>query len=545
MHPILHQYTRLPWPVFPLLFVLLLVLPLPVAGSTSNNAKPPITIDTVQEVHGFSGQNNARDVDIYPALAYAPALERSLLVWLSARNATSATDGLDLYGLFLDEQGNASGTPFRISDQNTVARNGPPTVVSGDREFVVAWTKRGARCSIYLQRITDSTAKSDQLLVTGTQHQHSPALIYQPEQGKYLLAFVDGDDYSPPKLLGAATDDCGNQAASTSAIKAVAFSLQGDTPQPQQSITVASEPKGAFRPALDYSRGLDQYLVAWEDRRAAAGNPARFDLYTQSLRDSPTINNSPSITLTGSNRALVTGIDYISLDSSATWTPRPAVSASPEQFLTTWFQRIAVDSGAQWSVMGDLVPALTGNSTPFPVFQLSYAAAHPGDGPSGYLDTTYVAATGDYLVGITAHLETFSGYFSAAQIQRVDNQGQLFSLAGTPQSAAGSGEAVDLSIAPQISLAMLAPPSPSNSSMLVLYGKHPPNKPAQDFNIWGARLLAPTPSATVTATPTPQTATPSPTTTVAVPTTSPTRVATPTAPAIGGRDLYLPLIQQK
>jgi hypothetical protein len=221
------------------------------------------------------------------------------------------------------------------------------------------------------------------------------------------------------------------------------------------------------------------------------------------------------------------------------------ISAGLNQFMVSWFQRTTTSNGAQWAVMGQLTP---NQGTPsFPIFAITYANSHPGDAPTGYLAATYTAATGDYLVGVTTHLETFTGYFSAAQIQRVTATGQLLSLAGMPQDTPSIGEAIDLSSDSQLSLAMTYTSNqpPGESRTLFLYGKHAPGQPAQDFNIWGAQLrvatVTPTTTPTTTATPTDVAlATVTPTVTPL-----PTITPTPTLPPDESTDLYLPIVQKK
>lgn len=545
MHKITNWRTQLPWWISLTSLLVLLLSSLLTVSMQAVTGSTPIIMTSVQAVTGFSGQGDARDIDIYPVVAYAQNLNRYLVIWLSARNAAASTDGLDLYGLFLDTDGNVTGNPFRISDQNTVARNGPPTLASNGTEFIAAWTSRGQRCRIYVQRIIDNQNKPDQILVSAVGHQHSPALIYQPTSQDYVLAYVDGDDYLPPKLFGAATDDCGNQVASTSNIKTAVFTTTSNTPQPQQILSVTAEQKGAFRPAIAYSSSLQEYLIAWEDRRQAGGNNFRFDLYTQTLSNTTTISNSNALTLTGINSALATGSDYTNLDNSATWTPRPVISAGLNQFLISWFQRTTTSNGAQWAVMGQLNP---NQGTPsFPIFAITYANGHPGDAPTGYLAATYTGATGDYLVGVTTHLETFTGYFSAAQIQRVTATGQLLSLAGMPQDTPSIGEAIDLSSDSQLSLAMTDTSNQptGESRTLFLYGKHAPGQPAQDFNIWGAqlRVATATPTATPTTTTTPTGVVPATVTPTGTP--LPTITPTPTLPPVESTNLYLPIAQKK
>jgi len=113
------------------------------------------TISPPNRIGGASGYNNERDADVYPAIAYDPATGRYLAVWLTPRNAQSSSDGFDVYGVFLDRTGKAVGNEFRISDRNTVARNGPPAVAAGNGEFAVVWTARGTSCQLYVASSRD------------------------------------------------------------------------------------------------------------------------------------------------------------------------------------------------------------------------------------------------------------------------------------------------------------------------------------------------------------------------------------------------------
>ena len=91
---------------------------------------------------GGTSASDARAMDVYPAAAYDPTTGRYLVVWLSARNAGSSSDGLDVYGVFLNANGQRTGSEFHVSDSNTAARSSLPAVAAGNGEFAVAWTAR-------------------------------------------------------------------------------------------------------------------------------------------------------------------------------------------------------------------------------------------------------------------------------------------------------------------------------------------------------------------------------------------------------------------
>lgn len=454
------------------------------ALSTSGTA----TIFPPNRIGGTSGYNNERDADLYPAIAYDLATGRYLAVWLTPRNAQSSSAGFDVYGVFLDRTGRAIGSEFRISDSNTAARNAPPAIAAGNGEFVVAWTVRGTSCQIYVQRVTDASSRPDRVLVSGIGHRHSPHLVYNPVRHRYVLVFVEGDDYLPPTFFGAQTADCGNNASSTSRIKAMEFYFRGDSPVVGSIINISDENTEAFRPHLAYSTGLNQYLVVWEDRRNASGQAYRFDVYAQRLGN--------DMTVTESDIALATGGDYTNYDTSATWTPRPVVAGGNDHFLVAWFDRHVEDSAVIWSVKGRLVPASGMVGTPFTIAEMPFAQSHVGRSPTGFLVTAYLATAQEYIVGMTTHLESLWGYLSFARIQRVNNDGRLLKLDGTLQDSPRVGYSIeDYENEDQIAIGMAVNPVGGIrvAEYMMVYGKHLRNKPAQDYDIWSVRIQVPAP----------------------------------------------------
>ena len=437
------------------------------------------TILSPARVGGATGYNNERDADTYPAAAYDVATGRYLAVWMSLRNAGSSSDGFDVYGVFLGRTGQPIGSEFRISDSNTAARNGLPTVAAGNGVFAVAWAARGTTCQIYVQRVTDTSSRSDRILVSGASHRHSPHLVYNATRQRYVVVYAEGDDYSPPTFFGAQTADCGNNSSSTSRIKAMEFSFSGESPVGSTPIVVSDVSSGAFRPRLAYSTGLSQYLVVWEDRRNASGQAYRFDVYAQRL--------GAALTRSESNVSLATGGDYTNYDTTATWTPRPVVAASSSQFLATWFTREIQDVAVIWSVMGRLVAGSGTPGTSFTIAQMPFAQSHTGQSPAGFLAAVYSSSAQEYMVGVTTYLESLWGYLSLALVQRVSTTGQLLKMDGMAQSQPGVGYSVDYDNEDQVAVGMAVNPAAGCGApdYLVLYSKHTTNKPAQDLDVWG------------------------------------------------------------
>jgi len=445
------------------------------------------TVFSPNHVGGASGHEDERDADIYPAVAYDPSTGRYLTVWLTARNAGSSSDGFDVYGVFLDRTGKPVGSEFRVSDDNTAARNGIPTVAAGSGEFAVAWAAKEGTCRVYVQRVTDASYRADRLLASGTEHRHSPSLAYNPARHRYALAYVAGDDYLPPTFFGADTTDCGNNASSTSGIRATEFYFSGDSPVIGSLLDVSDVNSGAFRPNLTYSNTLSQYLVAWEDRRNAGGEAYRFDVYAQRL--------SGDMTVAASDIALATGGDYTNYDTSATWTPRPAMAGGDDHFLATWFSREVEDSAVIWSVEGNLISSGGTPGTVFTITQMSFAQSHAGQSPNGFLSAAYASTAQEYLVGMTSHLESARGYLSLARIQRISGDGQLLKTDGSPQSTPGIGYSVDYENDDQIAMALAANPvsGVGTADYMTVYAKHQRAQTAQDCDIWSVRVQIPAP----------------------------------------------------
>jgi len=443
----------------------------------------PITVITPHSVAGYNGKGDERDVDLYPALAYDPVTQRYLAVWSSLHNADSGGDGFDIFGIFLDQKAQPVGTKFRISDSNTVARSSRPAVAVGNSGFVVTWTARGGLCRLYTQQVNDATTRPDRSLNVGsTVHQHSPRLVYNATRQRFVLIFVVGDDYLPPTLFGGQAADCGNNANSTSQVRVAELHFVNDLPVIEFPLTISEAQGGAFRPALAYSAELDQYLAVWEDRRSAAGETYLFDVYGQRL--------DGDLTADGTNFALATGNNYVNSDTSATWTPRPAIAANKNTFLATWFEHESVDNADLWRVQGQLVATSSVLHPQFQIAEITLVQPIASNAPTGFLDSVYHPSSQEFLVAMTSHVESVFGYFSSVRVQRINAAGQLLKLNGAIQDAPGIGAALDFANDDQITIAMAANSTLSNDiGYTLVYAKHSPGQHSQDFDMWSSRIL--------------------------------------------------------
>ncbi|GEM_PF-1728910 len=504
---------------------------------------PAAILLTPTVIAAYRASVDQRDIDTYPALAYDAASGRYLAVWLTLRNATATNVGLDVYGRFLDRNGTPMGAQFRISDAGSAARSNAPTVTVGGDGFLVAWTTRGAICQLSVQPVTDTSPQPDHILPLASEtHMHSPQLVYHAQRQRYVITYSSGDDYLPPMLWDtnmADVADCGNNAASNSEVRATEFDVVNGLPIVDSTVTLSAGQGGAFRPAIAYSAGLDQYAVVWEDRRNAATEAYAFDVYAQRL--------SAELNRTAENVNLATG-NYANLDNSATWTPRPIIAASNAGFLATWFERTVAGDATIWRVQSRLLAATGMPGTPFTVMRMSFAQPHPGDAPTGFLGSAYLDALQEFLVTASSHQETLAGYFSAARVQRVATTGDLLNLDGTPRLTPGLGNRIDAANDIQLAVALAADNTNGDNRYLVGYSKHAPDGHSQDFDIWGMTIRLDTPQVTHTPTPTliptteDPTLAPSPTAT-AIPLTTITPTLMPQATATPYA-LYFPVVWQ-
>lgn len=443
------------------------------------------SVSSPLRIGGSSGQDDERDADIYPAIAFDQTSGRYLVVWASLRNAGSSSDGFDLYGRFLSRAGAPVGDEFRISDSNAVARSSLPAVVGGEGGFAVAWTARANPCQVYVQRVMDSSAVADRAISAGSLPQTSPALAYDPDRHSFVLAYAEGDDYMPPTIFGAATADCGNNASGVSRIMALDFAFNGQQVVASLPIVVAAANAGAFRPQLAFSDQLDQHIVVWEDRRNAAGDPARFDVYARRLNG--------DLAGLGSAWPVGVGDSYENLDASAVWTPRPAAAAAADGFFLAWYTHRIDDTAHIWGAKGVLLGPTSGGQS-FQITRMTYAQEHPDRAPSGMLAAAYLPEANEFLLGSANHLESLWGYLSLALAQRVDRSGQLLRLDGSVRTQAGVGSSVDYSNDDQMGMSIAANSFgwAHRADFTMVYAKHLAGQPSQDFDIFVTRLSFPT-----------------------------------------------------
>ena len=76
---------------------------LPLSGIVITTSNQALTIHTPHKIGGAGGESDQRDIDVYPAIAFDATTRRYLAIWMSGRRASSSSDGLDVYGVLLDQ----------------------------------------------------------------------------------------------------------------------------------------------------------------------------------------------------------------------------------------------------------------------------------------------------------------------------------------------------------------------------------------------------------------------------------------------------------
>jgi hypothetical protein len=442
----------------------------------------PAKFTQAYEIGSFTGDGDERDADVYPDIAYDPASDRFLVVWMSLHRADSSSDGFDVYGRFLNRDAIPMGGSFLISDSNSAARSSRPSVSAGEDGFLVVWTRKGYRCSLLGQVVTDTLPKPDQVFLESSEHVHSPDVAYDPVRHRFVAAYVEGDDYQAPKMFGSDVNDCGSNPNSLGKAGFVEIQLKNGKPEILGRQILSEVIGGAFRPSIAYNSFANQYLVVWEDRRAAYGEPYLFEVYAQRLNG--------DLSLRGNNIRVAPSADYRNSDESANWTPRPSVAGNENGFLTSWFERTVTGGAMTWLLNSCLIPANQGPEATHAAAEITFIQPPENNAPTGFAAVASHYAAGENLLGMTSHVESVWGYYSSARIQRINQTGALLDKDGRKLDSPALGVATDYDIDDQISISIATNvDNVGRAAYVLVYSKHAPGEHSQDFDIWGSRVL--------------------------------------------------------
>ncbi|PDW00189.1 hypothetical protein [Candidatus Viridilinea mediisalina] len=439
-------------------------------------ASVPAVLNAPTHIGGASGRGDARDIDTYAVAAYDPTTKRYLVVWLSARHASSSSSGFDVYGRLLDRYGRPLDQEFRISDRSTAARGALPSVAAGNGSFAVAWSVRGRNCTVALQPVHTATNSRDIVLLSGETSYHSPHMQYDTVRRQFVLVAVAGTDYLPPALGGANTADCGNDRTSTSRIVAQSFTLSSAGEVEILHEQVISPAVGAFRPHLALHPAQNHYMVVWEDRRESDAAYA-LAVYGQRL--------TPNLVAVGDNVVLAATQDYENKDANTTWTARPRVAASATGFLSVWFEREGEVAEPLWSTKGRTMASNGTLAEPFEIDMVAFTDPRFDQTPTGFLDVVFVPGDNEYVVGNATFAERPWGLFSEIRLQRVAANGRLLRFRDGATTATPDNGLLDTAHQDRVGISLA---SAEDSEILAVYSK--PSAAArhgQSFDIWHVR----------------------------------------------------------
>ncbi|HEX6457912.1 MAG TPA: DUF11 domain-containing protein [Thermoleophilaceae bacterium] len=243
-----------------------------------------------------------------PDIAYNTRHNEHLVVWVATGNGTVA-----IYGQRIDQDGNAIGGPFQISDNSTAkAQNTsePPTVTYNPvaDEYLVAWGARptGGGEDVYVQRVAaDGTLllPADELISdTGTYSDlETQEPVYSPDSNEYFVVWKADGSTGGQQIYGQRLAADGSQIGSDIQISQM-------TGQADDAVSLA------------YNSREHEYLAVWRGFQTGAED----EIYGQRL------------SLTG---AEIGTNDFQISDMTASGTanpPRVAYNSRDDQYLVAW-----------------------------------------------------------------------------------------------------------------------------------------------------------------------------------------------------------------
>jgi hypothetical protein len=194
----------------------------------------------------------------WPALAYNPAANEYLVVWMDNR-----AGAWDVYGRRLKGSGSTIGVDFRICGPGATGNEYKPKVafnISAD-EYLVVWADErnlAARLQdVYGRRVSAAGAVvSGDFRVSGpgaVSHDLQPVVAYDSTTGHYLVAWADKRTYG---LRG--------YDIYAKAFSATGTAIGGDFRVDGPKATADEE-----LPAVAYNPAAANYLIVWQDYRTA------------------------------------------------------------------------------------------------------------------------------------------------------------------------------------------------------------------------------------------------------------------------------------
>lgn len=266
----------------------------------------------------------------YPSSAYDPVNDRYLVVF----QETTAI-GLDIYGRFMDSDGQPDGADFAISDQINAQSTPDVTYNSDNGNFLVVWEDgRNADTDIYGQFINAT----------------SGALIDYASDVNFAVAIVAGNQFSPTVASNAGANRVlvtwydyrnGNYDIYGQFVNSLDGSHLFNTVGQNFIISNAAS-SVKYNPDVSYDSTGDRFLVAWQDSRNVAS-----DIYGQFVNsvDGSLIFNTMDQNFIISNATTDQYNSAVSYD------------ATGNRFLVVWLDY----RDANYNIYGQLVDATDGS----------------------------------------------------------------------------------------------------------------------------------------------------------------------------------------
>jgi len=291
---------------------------------------------------------------VRPAIAHSRQADEYLVVWEDG----SGGGGSDIYGRRVGADGVARGDEFAIALEGDNLRLAPDVAYNQtDGEFLVVWEWESTpdNHDIYARRVgSDGSLISSEIpIATLTNFESNPAVAYNTADNEYLVVWEHRYASGDHDIYGQRLDSDGTQVGGSIVIDGASYEQ--------------------LAPAIAYGAVDGQYLVAWQDDEAGAGD---YNIRARRL------GNGGS--LMGSEIAISTW-EYDQVK------PRLAFNSAANAFLVVWEDH-HWGWGGDWDIFGQRVNAdgtLAGGN-----FAISWEGAEHRQNP----DVAYNPVADEYVV---------------------------------------------------------------------------------------------------------------------------------------------------
>lgn len=233
---------------------------------------------------------------IEPAAAYNASAGEYLVVWED--HHWGYGDNWDIYGRRVAGNGAPLGSMFGISwdawagaDNHRLAPDVAYNSVANEYLVVIEYAYSDTDHDILARRVAanGTLPGADLAIATSTRSQSRPSVAYNPVTNTYLVVYeelIGSDEFAYKAVYGVLVSAVGNAG----------------TP-----FAISSGTMGAAAPDVAYGQAAGQYLVVWQDRRAA---PASYDILGQRVTAAGALTGSPILVGAWDADQLLPGVTY-------------------------------------------------------------------------------------------------------------------------------------------------------------------------------------------------------------------------------------------